>query len=358
MQQKHLPTLYQQAVDNGEINYDANQAKAVEVLQRVFVQVQQPAEKAWFGLGKSMPVKGAYLYGSVGTGKTFLMDLFYKNLPVKKKLRSHFYKFMEMIHAKLKPLQGKKNPLKIVAKQIAEQARVICFDEFFVVNIVDAMLLGNLLTALYDEGITLLATSNVVPDDLYKGGLQYEQFVPAIHLLDQHCEVVRVDSGIDYRKEQFDYDRAYFYPQDPEMKEMLLSRFKQLGGSKLSFKQTIAIDERPVKTEYLAKQAVWFTLPNLCGIPRSQRDYLWLSENYQTVFLSGLRCIEKHENDLISNFIKLVDVFYDVSTHLIILANVPIDDIYHGGRHEFAFERTKSRLLEMQTKGYLEGSAS
>jgi cell division protein ZapE len=265
----------------------------------------------------------------------------------------HFYKFMEMVQERLREVQGKKNPLKVVAKEIAEKARVICFDEFFVVNIVDAMILGNLFTELFAQGITLITTSNVIPNDLYKDGLQRESFMPAIDLLNKYCQLINVDSGIDYRVDKADYDRAYFYPQDLDMKEMLRSKFNSLAGSKVEIAKTVIIEERPVKALYVAEKAIWFDFQALCGIPRCQRDYLALSKQYDNVFMSGLRHIKRTEHDLINNFVKLVDVFYDASTNLIILSSVPIKEIYTEGEMAFEFQRTESRLLEMQSEGYL-----
>ena len=346
-----LKQAYQQAIDDGKIKSDENQLKALDLLQSIADQLNSNKKPSWFL--RPLKIKGAYLYGAVGTGKTFLMDLFYGQVETDRKLRMHFYQFMQMVHEKLKDLEGKKNPLNILAKEMAKQVRLICFDEFFVVNIVDAMLLGNLFKALFAEGIVLVTTSNVIPDELYKDGLQRDLFLPAIAQLNQNTQVMRVDSGVDYRIGKADYDRAYFHPQDLEMKEHLLSRFKHHASSSVKFNQSIIIDDRPIETLYLADNAVWFDFSKICGVPRSQRDYMLLSKQYDFVFMSGLRPIQPHENDLITNFIKLIDVFYDTKTRLIILASVPIPMIYTAGLHAFEFDRTVSRLLEMQSKEYL-----
>ncbi|OGT30971.1 MAG: hypothetical protein A3E87_07830 [Gammaproteobacteria bacterium RIFCSPHIGHO2_12_FULL_35_23] len=344
-----LLVAYEQAVASNKIKEDARQLAALNVLQEIYDGLIKPSS-FWFSKNK---VKGAYLYGAVGTGKTFLLDLFYNNLPIKKKMRSHFYQFMQTIHERLKFLQGQKNPLKLIAKELAKQATVICFDEFFVNNIVDAMLLGNLLQALYQQNITFIATSNALPDELYKGGLQRDRFIPAIDLIKVNNTVIQVDSGIDYRLGKADYDRAYFYPQDPEMWDLLFSKFKALALPPIEFAQKIVVDDRFIETTYQTCNAIWFDFNKLCGIPRSQTDYLILSKQFDYVFLSGVHHLLEYENDLISNFIKLIDVFYDISTKLIILASVPINDIYRQGRHQFEFERTKSRLFEMQSESYL-----
>lgn len=352
MTEVNLQKLYQAAVAANQIHYDENQWCAVLKLQQVFEELQTKEQhRHWFGKPQ---IAGVYLYGNVGTGKTYLMDLFYQALPIEKKLRMHFHQFMKMVHDKLKLLQGKKNPLQILAKELAKQAHVICFDEFFVVNIVDAMLLGNLFQALYQEKITLLMTSNVFPDELYKDGLQRERFVPVIELIKKNNAVIKVDSGIDYRQGKADYDRAYFYPQSPETQELLLSRFRECAGGSIEIKSTITLNQRSVQTLYVGQQAIWFDFLKLCSIPRSQRDYLALSEKYPYVFLSNLRPIQKSENDLICNFINLIDVFYDAKIKLFILAQVPLNQIYAAGGEQFAFQRTESRLMEMQAQSYLQ----
>jgi cell division protein ZapE len=353
MNQTALLSLYDQAVASGEIQYDAQQVIALKALQYVLNEGSK-STTSWNPWATPSSVRGVYLYGEAGRGKTYLMDLFYGQLRAKKKMRIHFYRFMKMVHDQLKTLEGKKDPLKTLAKSIASQADVICFDEFFVENIVDAMLLGGLFEVLYDKGVTFVMTSNIKPSDLYKGGLQRERFLPAIHLIEKNNEVINVDNHIDYRLEHFDYDRAYYYPEDPEMKDILLSRFKMLETQPIQFNQTIHIEDRDIDTMYLGEKTAWFDFSKLCGIPRSQLDYIAMVARFSRVFISGLRHIDKIENDLITNFIRLVDIFYDAGIVLIISSKVPMEAIYTGGRHAFEFQRCKSRLVEMQTKEYLE----
>lgn len=346
-----LIDIYRKKIDAEEIHSDEKQQQAIVALQKIYDALVQ-RKNNWFSLKRPI-VEGVYLYGRVGTGKTFLMDLFYQTLPLSRKMRMHFHQFMRMVHEKLKIVEGQKNPLKILAKEMAKQVDVICFDEFLVVNIVDAMLLGNLLEALYAEGMTLLMTSNVYPDELYKDGLQRERFLPAIELIKKYNDIICVDSGIDYRQGKADYDRAYFYPQSTEMQEMLFSRFRELAGSPIEFQKNILINQRPIKTVYAAEKAVWFDFLILCSIPRSQLDYLVLAKEYPYVFLSNLRIVQHGESDLICNFINLIDVFYDARVKLYILADVPFEKLYTKGLETFAFQRTESRLAEMQSRSYL-----
>ena len=350
-----LLDAYTQAVSQKKIHFDQKQWGTLQALQDIYDKfVLRDSKHYWF----SKPfIPGVYLYGHVGTGKTFLMDLFYNLLPTKRKMRMHFHVFMKMVHDKLKELEGHKNPLDLLASEMAKDVDVICFDEFFVENIVDAMLLGNLLQALYNQTITFLTTSNVYPDELYKNGLQRERFIPAIELLKKNNTLFNVDSGIDYRQEKFDYDRAYFHPESAEMEEILLSRFKELAHSPIEYQKMMTLNDRPIQTRYLGKEAVWFDFLSLCKIPRSQLDYLTLSKLYPYLFLSQLRPIQKNESDLIVNFINLIDVFYDAHIRLFICATVPMSDIYQEKAHEFAFERTKSRLIEMQSPDYLNADA-
>jgi cell division protein ZapE len=347
-----LAVLYQQAVKRGDIRPDPAQKKAIATLQPICSALSKPHKTGWFS-SKANLIKGAYLYGPVGTGKSFLMDLFFNALTLKEKKRLHFYQFMEMVHQSLKLLEGQKDPLKILAKQFSQQWRVICFDEFFVVNIVDAMLLATLLEAMYAENMVLISTSNVLPDALYPNGLQRDRFLPAIDLIKHYNHIVEVNNGEDYRIGMFDYDRAYVYPEAPENQDILLSRFKHHSQKPVSYQEIITIQDRPVQTLYLGNRVVWFDFEKICGIPRSQRDYLELSEQFDWVYISGIRHILKTENDLICNFIKLIDVLYDAHVKLVLSASVPMESIYTEGREFMAFDRTRSRLIEMQSKTYL-----
>lgn len=344
---------YQQQVTSGAIHYDARQWLALQTLQQVFDQISKVPKRIWL-FTKSESIKGVYLFGKVGTGKTFTLDLFYRLLPVQHKMRIHFHAFMQMVHDRLKILEGNKNPLKILAKEIANQAKVICLDEFIVENIVDAMILANLLKALYEQDIVLISTSNTHPDELYKNGIQRDRFIPAIELIKQHNHLIEVNSGIDYRLEKADYEHAYFYPQSSEHHEFLLERFKQVSGAdSIQYFQKIILCDRPVDTLYTSPMAVWFDFLKICGVPRSTHDYLELSEKFRFIFIDNLRHIGAKENDLVANFINLVDVFYDKKTKLYISASVDLFNIYTEGRYEAPFQRTISRLQEMQGEEYL-----
>lgn len=341
--------FFQSLVIKKQLKPDMKQQKAVACLNQVANKVIA-SRKRWFGRNQ---VSGVYLYGPVGTGKTLLIDAFYEYLPIKKKVRWHFYEFMKMIQSELKKLEGEKNPITILAKQMAKKTYVICFDEFFVTNIVDAMLLGGLLQALFDEKITLVMTSNCYPDDLYPDGLQRERFIPAIELIKKHSTVLSVNNGADYRYEHFESNRAYFSPINHQTKKHFIEQFKQTAQGDIKNDVELMIDHRPLMTSHIGeKKAVCVDFGTICRVPHNQRDYLWLAEHYPAVYIENVRAIQRHEHDLICNFIALVDVLYDQGTQLVILSEVPINQLYVAGPHLTEFERTQSRLIEMQTLTY------
>jgi cell division protein ZapE len=299
------------------------------------------------------PVKGLYLWGGVGRGKTMLMDLFFECLPPDRRMRMHFHRFMQRVHHELKDLSGTANPLLVVADRIADQARVLCFDEFFVSDIGDAMILGELFERLFERGVTLVATSNVEPDRLYENGLQRRRFLPAIEALHAHTRVHNLDSGVDYRLRVLERAEIYHVPLDAAAERSLSSSFDALAPEAPVADVQLEIENRPIRARKVAEDVAWFEFSELCEGPRSQNDYIELARIFHAVLISNVRRFSARNEDAARRFISLVDEFYDHNVKLIISADAEIDDLYAGERLRFEFERTRSRLLEMQSHDYL-----
>ena len=355
---------YQSDIQNKGFIPDAAQKAAIDHLQSLYERLRSRPKQsylgsAWLGrmLGKPLtPAKGLYFWGGVGRGKTYLMDVFFDALPTQYKMRTHFHRFMRRVHHELTQLKGQKNPLSLVADTIADEAYVICFDEFFVTDITDAMILAGLLEALFERGVTLVATSNIVPSGLYQNGLQRERFLPAIALLEQHTEVVNVDGGTDYRLRALRQAALYYAPADHKAKRALDDCFLRLTTDAHT-QQDVAlnIEGRDIQAQRVGDGVAWFDFTSLCDGPRSQRDYIELAREYHTVLLSSVPKLGEANDDQARRFIYLVDEFYDRNVKLIISADEPIHTLYNpAGRLAFEFERTQSRLLEMQSQDYLE----
>ena len=359
---------YQQDLTRPDFNEDAAQLMAVQKLQAIFdallAEDARPKSTGLLAKVKSAlgstdvkaPIKGVYFWGGVGRGKTYLMDVFYECLPFDEKTRLHFHRFMQQVHDELRQLEGQKNPLEQIAKNIAGRCRVICFDEFFVKDITDAMILGGLFEKLFDLGVTLVATSNIVPDRLYENGLQRQRFLPAIAELKKHCEVVNVDGGTDYRLRALEQAELYHYPLDAAADESLMASFQSLAPADV-VEEAVAIEvnHRQLQCRYQCDDVVWFDFAELCDGPRSQNDYIELARLYHAVVLSNVPRLGVTRDDQTRRFINLIDEFYDRSVKLVISAEVGIADLYGGGSLDFEFERTQSRLLEMQSHEYLAG---
>jgi cell division protein ZapE len=268
-------------------------------------------------------------------------------------MRIHFHRFMQRVHNELKALQGEKNPLDIVADTLAKEARVLCFDEFFVTDITDAMILGGLMQELFDRGVTLVATSNIVPNELYKDGLQRARFLPAIELINKYCEIVNVDSGVDYRLRTLEQAEIYHYPLDKAAESSLQASFDSLSPEQGHSREAIEINGREIATLSVADDVLWCDFKALCDGPRSQNDYIELARIYHAVLVSGVPVMAGAQDDMVRRFINMVDEFYDRNVKLIMSGAAPIDELYSGGRLVFEFQRTRSRLLEMQSREYL-----
>jgi cell division protein ZapE len=338
---------------------DAAQLAVVARLDdlRLRLEAQRPRSgwRRWFGdsANRHEAVKGLYLWGGVGRGKTFLMDLFFDALDVEAKSRIHFHRMMRDVHVRMKALGNVEDPLEAVADDIARDTRVLCFDEFFVSDIGDAMILGRLLAGLFERGVTLVATSNAHPDDLYKDGLQRQRFVPAIDLLRKYTDVVEMDGGVDYRLRMLQQAGTYITPDDDAARQRLRQFFEESASSQIRSDAALDVNGREIRARLCAKGIAWFDFRELCEGPRSQNDYIELARWYPTVIVSGVPVMDRHHNDPARRFIALVDEFYDRRVKLMLAAAAPVDSLYTGDKLEFEFERTASRLIEMQSTDYL-----
>ena len=337
---------------------DAAQLAAIEALGELTERLQNTDSRAprlvrWLRRRPVEPVKGLYLWGGVGRGKTLLMDLFFEHLPTANKTRRHFHRFMYDVHAELKELDGESDPLQQVADRMAADARVLCFDEFFVSDIADAMILGRLLAALFSRGMTLVATSNSPPDELYRDGLQRQQFLPAIAALKRHTRIMHIDAGVDYRLRLLDQASMYLTPDDRRARERMRADFHDLAPGVVRECEPIVVAGRPIDSIAIAKSVGWFTFGALCDGPRSQNDYIELARRFQTVLVSGVRRMGEDDNNTARRFIALVDEFYDRRVKLMLSSDVPMTELYAGKKLAFEFERTASRLTEMQGHAYL-----
>jgi len=360
-----LLAAYRQAVANGELQQDSWQLAAINELQRVSDEVvaRERARKSGFlnsllapyFLSRPSPVRGLYLWGGVGRGKTLLMDMFFAALTLEKKSRLHFHRFMRMVHERLRLAVGQANPLVEVAAGIARETQVLCFDEFYVSDIGDAMILANLLEALFANGVVLVATSNVPPERLYENGLQRKKFLPAIDLLNRHTAVLNVQGETDYRMLALGQGEAMYHcPPGAESLARMESIFNALSrGQKVLHGEWLEIQGRKVGSRKVTSDVVWFEFSQICQGPRGTADYIELADRFQTVLISGVPVFTSKTDDDARRFIALVDEFYDHRVKLIVEAAASITELYQGEALAFVFERTKSRLIEMQGPDYL-----
>jgi cell division protein ZapE len=296
--------------------------------------------------------RGVYLWGGVGRGKSFLMDSFHATVPIRRKTRVHFHAFMRGVHEELKTLKQEADPLATVAARIARRFRLVCFDEFHVADIADAMILGRLLDALFAAGVVLVMTSNYPPDELYPNGLQRQKFLPTIGLIRQWLELVEVDAGVDYRLRVLEQVEAYHTPLGPHADAALLRAFERMRGAP-DEDPRLMIEGRTIVAKRRAGSAVWFEFAALCDGPRSQLDYLELAERFSVLLLSSVPRMTAAMGDRARRFTWLVDILYDHRVKLLVAAAVRPEDLYREGPNSQDFPRTASRLIEMQTHDYM-----
>lgn len=368
MQNLSPTSRYLQALQDKSHQPDDVQREAVSRLDAIYQELtakraeppQEQGLKAAFSklLGKRpiappAPVRGLYMWGGVGRGKTWLMDMFYQSLPGERKQRLHFHRFMLHVHEELGQLQGQTDPLDIIADRFKAKTDVLCFDEFFVSDITDAMLLGGLMKALFNRGITLVATSNIPPDELYRNGLQRARFLPAIEAIKQYCDVMNVDAGIDYRLRTLTQAHLWLTPLNDETRQQMDTLWRALAGGTRANVPTLEINHRPLATLGVENQTLAVSFETLCVEARSQHDYIELSRQFHTVMLHDVAVMTPLMESEARRFIALVDEFYERHVKLVVSAAAPMFEIYRGERLKFEFQRCLSRLQEMQSEEYL-----
>ena len=348
---------YAEGVAAGRWRDDPAQHPALRELDRVqreLLAATPGGLLARFGLGgRPAPVQGLYLWGGVGRGKTFLVDLFYDGLPLAQKQRTHFHRFMRGVHEQLRLHAGQSDPLAAIARQWRGTLRVLVLDEFFVTDIGDAMLLGRLLERLFAEGITLVTTSNTAPQNLYKDGLQRAGFLPAIDLLQTYCVVLRSDGQEDYRLRALTRSPVYRTPLDGAADDWLAMRWRELSGGEAAHGGNIEIDSRKIPVRGRGKSIAWFDFAALCEGPRGTTDYIEIAHEFNTVLVGGIPRFDALNEDAARRFVNLIDELYDRHVNLVCTANAAPVAMYSGTRLQGAFERTASRLIEMQSAEYL-----
>jgi cell division protein ZapE len=351
-----VKAIYEQELAKRGYTSDPAQLRAVDALERCAQEWARYKEKRSNGLKKlinhpDIP-RGVYMHGGVGRGKSFLMDCFFQAVPLKRKTRLHFHEFMREVHRELADLQGTVNPLDKLAERMAERFKLICFDEFHVADITDAMILHRLLNALFDNGVGFVTTSNFKPDDLYPNGLHRDRVLPAIELLKANLEVVSVDNGTDYRQKTLEHVKLYHTPLGPQADAEMEKAFSELAESR-DEDPVLHIEHREIRARRKAGGVVWFDFRTLCGGPRSQNDYLEIASQFHTVLLSDVPYMPVNMASEARRFTWLVDVLYDRRVKLILSAAVPPGQLYTEGPLAHEFPRTVSRLTEMQSAQFL-----
>ena len=358
-----LAALYTETIERHGYVRDAGQERAIVRLEDLRRRlIEQPRDFGFFkrrmlqllpGRTTIEPVRGLYVWGGVGRGKTMLMDLFYGSLPFPERERRHFHRFMHDVHAELGKLKNHAQPLELVAHRIANRTRLICFDEFFVADIADAMILGTLFDGLFRRGVTLVATSNTQPKDLYRGGLQRQRFLPTIKLLEKYTEVLHLEGDLDYRLRHLRTAAIYVDSTAADANAQLETTFAAVAGEPGQPDGALTIEHRRVRTVRQADDVAWFTFHDLCEGPRSQNDYMELASWFHTLIVSDVPCFEATADNAARRFITLVDGLYDHNVNLILSAAAPPAELYRGVKLKTDFQRTASRLVEMQAEAYL-----
>lgn len=357
-----LSEHYHKALKQPDMVPDSAQEQAIARLDRLLLAIVAQKDKTgllnrlqerlpW--LKKPHAIRGLYLWSDVGRGKTWLMNLFYDELPLEAKQRIHFHHFMLAIHAKLGQLKKQKNPLQKIARELAGKYRVLCIDEFIVTNITDAMILSELLHALFKNGVCLVATSNRVPDDLYLNGLQRERFLPAIELIKQHMTVFHLDSGIDHRSALLEQSDIYYTPVSDETDLKIKLRMQELAITPIVENRVLTVLKREIPAVCASEETAWFEFDVICSAPRAAQDYIELARRFSTIIVTNIPVLDEYSDDRARRFIYLIDELYDRNVSLICSAQTSPDKLYRGSMLEFAFRRTTSRLVEMRSHQYL-----
>ncbi|MCP5264524.1 MAG: cell division protein ZapE [Burkholderiaceae bacterium] len=348
---------YEEVLAARGFSADSAQRAAVERLQRMhdeFLAFKARRSSRIRRLISRPPVpRGVWLHGGVGRGKSFLMDCFYATIPVVRKTRVHFHEFMRGVHRELRELKGTQDPLDEVSRRVSRRYRLICFDEFHVSDIADAMILERLVRGLLEHGVTFVMTSNYAPESLYPDGLHRDRVLPAIAMLKSRLDVLSVDAGIDYRRRSMQQVKAYHHPIDEDSRAALQDAYAKLAET-ADDDPVMTIENRPVRALRRAGGVVWFDFATLCGGPRSQNDYLELARQFHTVILSDVPRMTPAMASEARRFVWLVDVFYDQRIKLLVSAQCEPESLYLEGAMSGEFHRTVSRLIEMQSREYLD----
>ncbi len=359
MSDQALPSQrYAAGVARGDWLQDPVQGRVLVELDRIHAAVTAPAparglfERMFTG-APAETIPGLYLWGGVGRGKTFLLDLFHEGLPTQAKRRTHFHRFMREVHAGLREHAGERDPLSAIARQWRASLQVLVLDEFFVSDIGDAMLLARLLEHLFTEGVVLVTSSNAAPSQLYKDGLQRVRFLPAIALIEHHCHVVHLDSAEDYRLRALTRSPVYRAPLDAQSDAWLQERWRALGADDSHRDAGIDIDGRRIPVRARGNGTCWFDFSALCEGPRGSADYIEIAREFHTVLIGGIPRMDSDRDDAARRFVHLVDELYDRHVNLVCTADAEPVDLYAGQRLVAAFERTASRLIEMRSAEYL-----
>jgi cell division protein ZapE len=351
-----VQATYEAALAERGFSSDPAQLRAVAELERCATDWARYKQKRSNSLKKlinrpEVP-KGVYMHGGVGRGKSFLMDLFFNAVPLKRKTRLHFHEFMREVHRELRELQGIQNPLDVLGQRMAQRYKLICFDEFHVADVTDAMILHRLLDALFANGVGFVTTSNFHPDGLYPNGLHRDRILPAIELLKDKLAVINVDNGTDYRGRVLTHIDLYHAPLGPAADAAMQAAFAQLAEAH-DESQTLLIESREIRSVRRAGGVVWFDFRTLCGTPRSQNDYLELATRFHTILLSNVPQMGVQQASEARRFTWLIDVLYDRRVKLVMSAAVAPDALYVQGPMSHEFPRTVSRLGEMQSQEFL-----
>lgn len=345
------------AISRGRLERDDAQRAAAERLTRLSKEIedwQGGRRKGLFSKPRPSP-EGVYLWGGVGTGKSLLMDLFYQSVSLEKKRRTHFHQFMLEIHARLNEERQHRDrdPLPRVATAVAEETRLLCFDEFQVTNVADAMILGRLFEGLFDKGVVIVSTSNRVPDDLYKDGLNRQLFLPFIDMLKQKLDIFRLDTGRDYRLERLEAAPVYYTPLDSNARQAMDEAFDRLTMGAEIRQCTVTVQSRELDIPREAAGVARFTFDELCKQPLGAGDYLAIAGHFNTILIDDVPVMTPDRRDWAARFVTLIDTLYETRTKLVMSAAADPDGLYRDGDGAFEFKRTASRLMEMRSRDYL-----
>ena len=341
--------IHEELVSNDKLVDDSAQRELLVELDGLQEKVTART-RSWFN---KKPVKGLYIYGSVGSGKTQLMDIFFQSLNTSNKVRLHFHRFMQNLHNDMNRMAKQEDPIKKIVEKLARKADILCFDEFFVEDIGDAMMLARFLDRLFEAGIPLVATSNIHPEFLYEGGLHRDRFYPAIESIKNHCKIYQLKTSQDYRLRNLEQEKIQLISGTKETDEILSKHFNSLAQGEIKLAQTIEILGRNINTKKLSEGVAWFHFNDICEGPRSSKDYIEISKEFHTLLVSDIPLLTESKENETRRFIALIDECYERKVNLIISSEKKIKEIYSGSKLLKPIERALSRLEEMKSREFL-----